>query len=154
MNDKLSKILSIVTGVISLIAVFFLIRIIMEGDDAVSENAEIQNSLVDPYITFAKVVLYLTALVSVVFSLLNLIKYPKLLKKTLISLAALGALLVIAYVMADDGETLNASGIVLEEGQAGSTSKWVSTGIIFSLILGGVGLFIILGGFVKSLVSK
>ena len=153
MNDKLSKILSIVTGVISLIAVFFLVRIIMEGDDAVSENADIQNGLVDPYITFAKVVLYLTALVSVVFSLMNLIKYPKLLKKTLISLAALGALLAISYVMADDGETLNASGIVLEEGQAGSTSRWVSTGITFSLILGGLGLFIILGGFVKSLVK-
>ncbi|MCF6297075.1 MAG: hypothetical protein L3J08_03690 [Flavobacteriaceae bacterium] len=154
MNNKLSKILSIVTGVISLIAVFFLIRIIMEGDDAVSENAALQNGLVDPYITFAKVVLFLTAIVSVVFSLMNLIKYPKLLKKTLISLAALGVLLVIAYVMADDGETLNASGIVLEDGQAGSTSKWVSTGIWFSVILGGLGLFIILGGFVKSLVSK
>lgn len=154
MNDKLSKILSIVTGVISLIAVYFLIRIIMEGDDAVSENADLQNSLVNPYINFAKAILYITAAVSVIFSLLNLIKYPQLLKKTLISLAFLGVLLAISYAMADDGATLNPSGIVLEDGEAGSTSKWVSTGIWFSLILGAIGLLIIFGGFVKSLVRK
>lgn len=154
MNDKLSKILSIVTGIIGFIAIYFLIRIIMEGDDTVAESVDLQNSLVDPYINFAKAVFYITTIVALVFSLLNLVKYPKLLKKTLVSLAALGVLLAIAYAMADDGATLNPSGIILEDGEAGATSKWVSTGIWFSLILGGLGLLIIFSGFVKSLVSK
>jgi Na+/H+ antiporter NhaD/arsenite permease-like protein len=154
MNEKLSKILSLVTGIISLIAVYFLIRIIMEGDDAVKESVDLQNSLVSPYVSFAKIVLYITAIIAVVFSVLNLIKHPKLLKKTLISVAALGVLLAIAYAMADDGATLNASGVVLEDGEAGSTSKWVSTGILYSLILGGVALLGVLADFVKSLVSK
>lgn len=154
MNDKLSKILSIVTGIIGFIAIYFLIRIIMEGDDPVKESADLQNSLVDPYINFAKVIFYITTIVALVFSLLNLVKYPKLLKKTLVSLAALGVLLAISYAIADDGATLNPSGIILEYGEVGAISKWVSTGIWFSLILGGVGLLIIFSGFVKSLVSK
>ncbi len=154
MNSKISKILSIVTGLIGLIAIYFLMRIIMEGDDAVKESVDIQNSLVSPYITFATIVLYITAIIAVVFSVLNLIKHPQLLKKTLISLVALGILLVISYVIADDSATVNASGIVLEDGEAGATSKWVSTGIWYSLILGAVGLLVIFSGFVKSLVSK
>ncbi len=154
MNDKLSKILSIVTGVIGLIAIYFLIRIIMVGDDTVKESADVQNSLVSPYITFATIILYITAIIAVVFSLLNLIKHPQLLKKTLMSVVALGILLALAYVIADDGATLSASGIVLEDGEAGATSKWVSTGIWYSLILGGLGLVAIFSGFVKSLVSK
>jgi len=154
MNEKLSKILSIVTAVISLVAIYFLIMIIMEGDDAVKESVDLQNSLVSPYISFAKIILYITAILAIGFSILNLVKNPQLLKKSLISLVALGLLLAISYAMADDGETLNASGLVLKDGEAGTTSKWVSTGIWYSLVLGGVGLLVIFGGFVKSLVSK
>jgi glucan phosphoethanolaminetransferase (alkaline phosphatase superfamily) len=154
MNSKLSKILSIVSGVIGIIAVYFLIRIIMAGDDAVKESLELQNSLVSPFVTFAKVILIVTAVVAVLFSVWNLIKHPKLLKKTLLSIGVLAVLLAIAYMMADDGETLNTSGLVLKDGEAGSTSKWVSTGIWYSLILGGAGLVGVLWDFVKSIVSK
>lgn len=154
MNDKLSKILSIITGIIGIVAIYFLIRIIMEGDDVVKHNVDVQNSLVSPYITFAKIVLIITAVISVLFSLWNLIKHPSLLKKTLISLAALGVVLVISYVMADDGATFGSSGQMLKDGAAGTTSKWVSTGIWYSLILGAVGLLVIFGGFVKTLISK
>ena len=126
----------------------------MEGDDAVKESVDLQNSLVSPYISFAKIILYITAILAIGFSILNLIKNPQLLKKSLLSLVALGILLAISYAMADDGETLNASGLVLKDGEAGTTSKWVSTGIWYSLILGGVGIFAIFGGFIKSLVSK
>jgi len=154
MNEKLSKILSIVTAIISLVAIYFLIMIIVEGDDAVKESVDLQNSLVSPYISFAKIILYITAILAVGFSLLNLIKNPQLLKKSLLSLVAMGILLAIAYALAGDGETLNASGLVLKDGEAGPISKWVSTGIWYAVILGGVGIFAIFGGFVKSLVSK
>ena len=154
MNSKISKILSILTGAVSLVAIFFLVRIIMEGDDVVKESIDVQNSIVSPYITFAKVILVVTAVLAVGFSLWNLIKHPQLLKKALISISVLGLLLFLAYIMADDGVTLNSSGNVLREGEAGSKSKWVSTGILYSLILGGVALLGVLMDFVKSLVSK
>jgi len=154
MNSKISKILSIVTGIIGLVALYFLMMIIMEGDDAVKESVDLQNSLVSPYISFAKIVLYITAILAVGFSILNLVKNPQLLKKSLLSLVALGILLALAYGMADDGATINAAGNVVKDGEAGTISKWVSTGIWYSVILGGVGILIIFGGFIKSVVSR
>ena len=154
MNDKISKILSVVTGLIGLIGVYFLVRIIMEGDDVVKESVDVQNSLVSPYITFAIWILAITAILAIVFSIWNLIKHPQLLKQTLISLVALGALLALAYALADDSAVTNVSGNVLKDGEAGSVSKWVSTGIWYTMILGAIALLGILAGFVKSLVSK
>ena len=154
MNSKISKILSLITGIIGLVAVYFLMMIIMEGDDVVKESVDLQNSLVSPFISFAKIVFYITTILAVGFSLLNLIRNPQLLKKSLLSLVFFGILLALAYVIADDSATLNVSGSIVKGGEAGSISKWVSTGIWFSVILGAVGLLIIFGGFVKSLVSK
>ena len=154
MNSKLSKILSLVSGLIGIIAIFFLIRIIMEGDDAVKESVDLQNSLVSPFVTFAKVILVITAILAVVFSVWNLIKHPKLLKMTLISLVALAVLLAISYMLASDAAVTNMSGNIIKDGEAGSTSTWVSTGIWYSLILGGIALLGILMDFVKSIASK
>jgi len=154
MNNNVSKILSIVAGIIGVVAIFFLARIIMEGDEPVKSSLELQNSIVSPFIQFAKIVLIITAILAIGFSLWNLIRQPKMLKKALISVAALGLVLVISYVMADDAAVYDVSGNVLKDGEAGSTSKWVSTGIIYSLFLGGIGLVFFLWDFVKSLVSK
>ena len=82
MNSKIAKILSLVTGLIGLIAIYFLVRIIMEGDDAVKESLDLQNSLVSPFVSFAKVILIITAVIAIVFSVWNLVRQPKLLKKT------------------------------------------------------------------------
>lgn len=153
MNSKISKILSLASGLIGLIAIYFLVRIIMEGDDAVKESLDLQNSLVSPFVQFAKVILIITTVIAVVFSLWNLVRQPKLLKKTLVSLAALAVVLLISYMMASDEATRNLSGNIIKDGEAGSTSKWVSTGIWYSMILGAVGLGFFLWDFVKSLVS-
>jgi len=153
MNSKVSKILSLVSGLIGLIAIYFLARIIMEGDDSVKESLDLQNSLVSPFVSFAKVILIITTIITVVFSLWNLVRHPKLLKKTLVSIAALAVLLLISYMMATDEATLNMSGNVIKDGEAGSTSKWVSTGIWYSMMLGAIGLGFFLFDFVKSLFS-
>ena len=154
MNSKVSKILSLVSGLIGLIAIYFLVRIIMEGDDAVTESLDLKNSLVSTFVKFAKVILLISTVVAVVFSLWNLVRQPKLLKKTLVSLAALAVLLLISYMMASDEATTNMSGNIIKDGEAGSTSKWVSTGIWYSMILGAIGLGFFLWDFVKSLASK
>jgi hypothetical protein len=154
MNSTVSKILSLVSGLIGLIAIYFLARIIMEGDDAVKESLDLQNSLVSPFVAFARIILIITAIIAIVFSLWNLIRQPKLLKKSLISLAAMAVLLIVAYGLASDAAVTNASGMVIKDGEAGSVSKWVSTGIIYSMILGGIGLAFFLWDFVKGLITK
>jgi len=154
MNSKVSKILSLASGFIGLVAIYFLTRIIMEGDDSVKESLELQNSLVSPFVSFAKVILIITTVIAVVFSLWNLIRQPKLLKKSLISIGILAVILIFAYMISSDAAVTNMSGNVIKDGEAGSTSKWVSTGIWYSMILGGIGLGFFLWDFVKSLASK
>jgi hypothetical protein len=154
MNSTVSKILSLVSGLIGLIAIYFLARIIMEGDDAVKESLDLQNSLVSPFVSFARIILIITAIIAIVFSLWNLIRQPKLLKKSLISLAVMAVLLIVAYGLASDAAVTNAQGMIIKDGEAGSVSKWVSTGIIYSMILGGIGLAFFLWDFVKGLITK
>jgi hypothetical protein len=144
----------VVSGVIGIVAVYFLVRIIMEGDDPITESVDLQNSLVSPYISFATYILIITAILAVVFSIINMIKHPKLLVRSLISIGILAVLVVISYSMASDAAVLDVSGNVLKEGAAGPVSKWVSTGIWFSVILGGIAILSIFAGFLKSLVSK
>ncbi len=157
MNSKLSKILSLVAGAIGIIAVFFLVRIIMVGDDAFDainpDAASLQGSIISPYISFAMALLYITAGLAVVFSLWNLIKNPKLLKKALLSLGVLGVLLLVAYFLSPDNAVTDATGskILIEQG---SISKWSSTGIWYSVILGGIGLLFFLVDFVKGIVKN
>jgi len=153
MDSKKSKILTIVTGILGLIGVFFLIRIIMVGDDAVETSAEVQSGIVDPFITFSYVLLIITAIITILLSIVNLIKHPKALKKTLIGLGILGVLLIISYFMASDAAVTDGVGKVLKDGAAGATSKWVSALINFSAILGVIGLGAIGAGFVKSLIK-
>jgi len=151
MSKNLSKILTLVSGLIGLIAFYFFIRIVMVGDDTLENDAAAQASIISPFISFAKFVLIATGIIAVVFSLMNLVKHPQVLKRSLMGVGALLVLLVVAYVMASDAAVTDSVGRILEDGEAGSVSKWVSTGINFSGILGVIGLAFFLIDFTKSL---
>ncbi|WP_299526253.1 hypothetical protein [uncultured Lutibacter sp.] len=153
MNTKLSKILTLVAGLIGLIGFFFFVRILIEGDEVLKVDADLQNSILSPFITFSLVILAVTAIISVAFSALNMVKHPDVLKRTLMGVGILLVFLVVAYSLADDG-AVTSMGKVLEYGEAGSISKWVSTGINFSAILGVIGFGAFFFDFVKSLVKN
>lgn len=154
MSKSLSRILTILTAIIGVVAFYFFIRIMGEGKEAIENSAELQESLVSPYIWFAVIVLIITAALAVLGSIGGIIKHPKALKTILISLVALAVIFFIAYATASDAAVYDVSGNVLKDGEAGTTSKLVSTGITFSVILGGIGIILFLFDFVKSLVSK
>jgi len=153
MNQKLSKILTLVAGLIGLIGFFFFIRIMIEGDEALKVDADLQGSILSPFISFSIIVLVITAIIAVVFSAVNMIKHPQVLKRTLMGVGVLLVFLVVAYSLADDGAVMS-MGKVLKDGEAGSVSKWVSTGINFSAILGVIGFGAFLIDFVKSLLKN
>jgi glucan phosphoethanolaminetransferase (alkaline phosphatase superfamily) len=153
MDDKKSKILSYVTGFLGLIGLYFFVRIMMVGDTVLMEDADAQNSILSPFITYSVYLLILTAAALVVFSIYNLTKDRDLFKRTMMGIAIMGVLLVIAYVFASDAASTDALGNVMADGEAGSVSKWVSTLINYSFILGAIGLVLFLFDFVKSLVK-
>jgi len=152
MNKKLSKILTLVAGLIGLIGFYFFVRILMEGDEALKVDADLQNSILSPFISFSIFLLIVTALIAVAFSAVNLVKHPRILKRTLMGVGVMIVFLIVAYTLADDG-AVKSMGKVLEYGEAGSISKWVSTGINFSAILGVIGFGAFFFDFVKSLVK-
>ncbi|WP_456462361.1 hypothetical protein [Lutibacter sp.] len=152
MNKKISKILTLVAGLIGLIGFYFFVRILMIGDEVLETDVALQNSVLSPFIYFAQILLIITILISIVFSAVNMVKHPQVLKRTLIGVGALLVILVIAYSFADDGAVMS-MGKVLPDGEAGSISKWVSTGINYSAILGIIGFGAFFFDFAKSLVK-
>lgn len=152
MNAKFSKILKGLVALIAIIAAYFFIRIVSTGDDAIVEG---QGTLgiVGPLVSFSIALLIVVASVAVIFSILSLLKKPEALKKSLIGIAALAVLLAISYGISPDAAVTDVTGQVLEGGEAGSPSRWVSTGIWYTVLLGvGAIVAIVLGG-VKSIVK-
>tara|TARA_R110002073_G_scaffold40547_6_gene115412 strand:- start:74290 stop:74751 length:462 start_codon:yes stop_codon:yes gene_type:complete len=153
MDNNKSKILTIVAGVISLIGVFFMLRVIMVGDDTLKSDASAQG-IVSGFITFSVILLIAVAAITVILSLVALVKNPQNLKKTLMGLAVLGVILAITYFTASDAAVLDGiTGNVIKDGEAGSTSQWVSALINFTGILGAAGLVTIGAGVVKNLIK-
>ncbi|MDY7396013.1 hypothetical protein UMM65_12220 [Aureibaculum sp. 2210JD6-5] len=158
--DK-SKIVTIVAAVLGLIGVFFLVRIIMAGSDAIETDSALQGSIVDPMIKFSTYLLIATALIAVVFSILNIVKHPESLKKTLITFGIFIGLFLLAYFTAGDELATDAQGKAVEikdmsdkilTGDAAhALTKKVTALINFTGILGLIGLLVIGWGFVKSL---
>jgi glucan phosphoethanolaminetransferase (alkaline phosphatase superfamily) len=148
--NNIGKILKWITLVIALVAVYFFVRILTNGDDAIRESADLQNSIVGGFISFTYVILILTALVAVVASIWSLLKHPKMLKRVLIGIAAFLILFAIAYMMSDDSKVVTNLVTVEQGGQ----SKFIEAGIRFSLILGGLAFFGFIFDSIRSLIKN
>ena len=163
MDNNKSKILTIVAAVISLIGAFFMVRIIMVGDDTLKSDAAAQGSIISPFVSFAVALLVIVALVTIALSIWNLVKNPQNLKKTLIGVGILVALFAITYFTASDELATDAlgdpvvikdtSGKILSGEAAKAITKRVSGLITFTGILGAAGLLIIGTGIVRNLVK-
>ena len=154
MNNKLSKLLTIAVGLIGAVGFYFFVMIMYYGDEAVETDAVVQAKTVVPFVTFAIVILVITGVIAIVASLVNMVRNPEVLKRTLMGIVLFGLLLVGAYVLADDGAIYDGVGKLLKDGEAGSTSKWVSTGINLSATLGVLGFIGFGADFVKSFLKN
>lgn len=149
-SNNLSKKLTIVVALIAFIGIALFINVSAAGEDAKAID-----SAVSPLIAFSQYLLYVTIAVTLFLSIRGLFRNPENLKKALKGVAALAVLLAIAYFLGDSNAVLDAQGLVLEGGEAGSSANhWVGVGIWFSLILGTIGglffVFDLAKGLVKS----
>ena len=142
---KILKYLALVIGVIGLI---LLGRILMTGDEAIEGSADVQASVVDPFMIVAYVVFALIVLLVLFFVIKGLFKGD--IKKTLISVGIFLAVIGVAYLLADGSamydrenvQTLDATG-----------AKWVGTGLITFYILAGVAILSMVISGVKKLIK-
>lgn len=150
MSNKFSKILTLLIAIISVIGIGLFINVSLA-----EKGSEALSSAVGLLIPYSAYLLYTIVIITVILSIIGLVKNPDNLKKTLLGLAVLGVLLVVSYLIGDSSAVYDAKGVVLEGGEEGAFSnKWSSTGIWYSIILGAIGFvfFIVdlVKGFVKS----
>ncbi len=154
MDNKFYKIAKIGAAALGLIGVVMLIRVMMPGDEELATDVDVQASVLDPFVSFTIMMLYLTAGIAILFSIVNLVKHPAALKKAIISLVVLGVLFGISYAMASDAEVTGPNNTFIEGGEAGSTPKMVGTLIKYTYILGIIGLGTVIWGSVKTMFSN
>ncbi|CAM1348662.1 hypothetical protein [Tenacibaculum insulae] len=143
-----NKILTLLTAAISLIGAALFVNVVRID----KENLEAVSDAVSPLVTYSYYLLIGIVVVAVVISLLSMFKNPAALKKTVLGVVALGVIFAVCYMLSSNGQVMGADGSELVG--EGSISKWVGTGISFSMTLGAVaGAFFVvdlLKGIVKS----
>jgi hypothetical protein len=146
---NIQKIIKIGALVIGLIAVFFLVRIITIGDEAIEADVANQGIL-SSFITLALIVLAIATISAVVFSLVNLVSNPDKLKKSLISLGVFAVILILGYVMSSGEERILSDGSTLTAAQSQMIEGAIKA--FYLLIMLAAGLMLFFG--VKKMLSK
>lgn len=150
MSKNLSKILTILIAVIFVIGGALFINVMMQD-----ESAEAISGAVSPLIEFSAFLFYAAVIITIVLSILSLVRNPQNLKATIIGVAGLAVLLIISYTLGDSNVVLDANGAILEGGEEGaSINQWVGSLIWLStmlVILGGI-LFVV--DLLKSLIKS
>jgi hypothetical protein len=139
---KVQNIIKIISAVIGLIAAFFLLRIITTGDENIKMAASMGDfGAVSPLVELARIVLAITIVVTLLFTLRGLFSDFSKLKKAGISIGLFLLVVVVSYLLSEGVETPLKDGEVL----SASGSRWVGTGIrtfyILSLVAIGMMLF-------------
>ncbi|WP_299015825.1 hypothetical protein [uncultured Polaribacter sp.] len=152
---KSNKILNIIIAAVALVGAFLFVKIFMEDTEAIETSVELQNSVISPIIYYSTFLLIAGVVIAVLLSLWSLIRNPENLKKTLLGLAVLAVLLIVANFLSDSEAVINAAGGISPGGEEGSSiNKWVGTGIWYSLILGGIASLFFVYDLVKGLIKS
>ncbi|MGX1024511.1 hypothetical protein [Psychroflexus sp. MBR-150] len=91
----MTRFLNIFKIVIGVLAAFFFARIMIESDDAIKEQASLQTSLISPDLYLAYIVLGITILLVLIFTLKDILRGN--VKKTLISVGLFVLVVLISY---------------------------------------------------------
>ena len=146
---NLQTIVKIVSAVFGLLGVVFLFRIIGAGDEEIKMAASSGDfATVSPLVSLAIAILFITVMITLVFSILNLASSSRKLKKSLIFIGCFIVVTLIAYAVSDGVETPMKDGEVL----SANGSRWVGTGLRMFYILATLAiLYMVLSGAKKIL---
>ena len=148
---KIQNIIKIISAIISVLAAFFLLRIIGTGDDDIKMAATMGDfSTVSPLVELARIVIFITIATTLIFSLLGLFSDRAKLKKAAISIGLFLCVIGISYVLSEGVETPLKDGEVL----SASGSKWVGTGIRTFYILAVFAISLMIFSGVTKILKK
>jgi len=141
---NLQKIIKLVAAIVGVLSIFFLIRIIGAGDDALDTSPELQDSIVTPFMYIAYIILGIMVALVVIFSVKQMFTNAATLKKTLTNVGAFVLLALVAYFgFANGVETPLRDGEVL----TASNSQLVGAGLylFYFLVFIAVGIMLFSG---------
>jgi len=128
----MTRILNIVKIVIGVLAAILFVRIMIESDDLIKDSADLQTSLISPDLYLAYIVLGITVLLVLIFTIVGVFRGN--IKKTLISVGLFAVVILISYFgfagdfgtgfAVSDTETLSLNG-----------AKWIGAGLYTFYIL-------------------
>ena len=146
--QKLTNYLVVVLG---LLGFGFLLAILFQGDDTIEMNA-LQGDFgsVSYIILLAQVILAVAVILSLGFSVKNLVSDKDKLKSSLTSIGAFLIVLIIAFVFSSGEETPLQDGEVL----SASGARWVETGIRTFYFLTIIAICSMAYGSVRKLIKK
>lgn len=148
---KIQNIIKIISAIISVLAAFFLLRIIGTGDDDIKMAATMGDfSAVSPLVELARIVIFITIATTLIFSLLGLFSDRTKLKKAAISIGLFLCVIGISFVLSEGVETPLKDGEVL----SASGSKWVGTGIRTFYILAVIAISLMIFSGVTKIIKK
>jgi len=145
MNSQ--KIITIIAGVIGVIAMFFLIRIIGVGDEAIKAGES--SGIVNTFMYIAYAILALILVLVVLFTLKNIFTDSATLKSTLMGVGAFLVVGLICYFLATGVETPMKEGEVLSAGD----SKLIGAGLYMFYALAIIAIGTMLLSSVKKMIK-
>ncbi len=145
---NINKILTVLVAILSITGVAMYINV----SSIDKEEVAALDSAVSMLVSYSFYLFIIVVLVAVLASLWGMLKNPAALKKTLLGLVALGVIFVISYILSSDAPVIGADKSVLAP--QGDVSKWVGTGITYSIVLGAVAGFFFVWDLLKGLVKS
>ncbi len=118
-------------------AAIFMIWIWKEGDTAIEDNAELADSIMNPFMLTTFIAFGLSVLLAVVLPIFDILKNPKQAVKTLAVIGGMAVLAFISYAIAGNTYTEMQLEKMLTTAE---TSKMVGAGMYFTYIMGAVAI--------------
>lgn len=143
MSNLSSRIIQIILWLLMAVTIVFAVLFyfgnVKEGTMGTSQEEPV---ITRTFLTWAYILFFAAAGITVIFSIINIIINPKGLKKGIISLVVVAAVVFIAYLLADD--TVLRMPHYSGGGNVPSTLKFVGTGLYTAYFLVGLAFLAIL----------
>ena len=148
---NLQNIIKIISALIGIISAVLLFRIIGMGDETIKMDASMGDfSSVSPLVNLALLVLGITVIVTLLFSLVGLASDGRKLKKALLSTGLFLAVVFISFALSTGVETPMKDGEVL----SANGSRWVGAGLrsFYTLAIIAIAAMVLSG--VKRIINR
>jgi len=143
MSNLTSRIIQIILWLLMAVTIVFGILFYFGNLAEGTEGTRLEEpAITQTFLTWAYILFFAAAAITIIFSIINIIIYPKGTKKGIIFLVAAVVVIIVAYLMADD--TVMNMPYFTGKGNDPTTLKYVDTGLFTAYILVGLAFLAII----------